>query len=191
MRGPESLLAAGGAVMGVGGLVAAVSFAYSVICFEGDDDEDPPRLAAAPLTLPLPQPFHEMESIASSAARACIDCKAVLCIVVTTDGENARLVTKYRPHVPVVVVSPTHSVVQEASARFGQYGCLVPDIQNIFGKDGPVKIGLDMAKKQKLILPSGGQVVVVADSVTGMYFLSSFTVEQARLVDTCNNGRTA
>jgi len=123
------------------------------------------------------QPFSEMESIASSAARACIDCKAVLCIVVTKDGENARLVTKYRPHVPVVVVSSSYSVVQHASACFGQYGCFVDGIENIFGHKGPVFLGLEMAKQKGLIAEGGGEVVVVAESSTGLFFLSSFSSE--------------
>lgn len=117
-----------------------------------------------------------MESIASSASRACIDCNAVLCIVVTKDGENARLVTKYRPNVPVVVVSDSHLVVQHASACFGQYGCHVPSIENIFSRHGPVFVGLDMAKNEGLLPQEGGEVVVVAESSTGMFFLSSFSV---------------
>lgn len=122
-----------------------------------------------------------MESIASSAARACIDCHAVLCIVVTKDGENARLVTKYRPNVPVVVVSPSHSVVQHASACFGQYGCLVPGIEHVFSGGGPIFIGLDMAKKKALLPREGGEVVVVAETSSGMVFLSSFSVGKQKI----------
>jgi len=45
------------------------------------------------------------ESIASSAAKTAFDVKAKLIVVLTETGNTARLIAKYRPNVPVYVVT--------------------------------------------------------------------------------------
>lgn len=45
------------------------------------------------------------ESIASSAAKTAFDVKAKLIVVLTETGNTARLIAKYRPSVPVYVVT--------------------------------------------------------------------------------------
>ena len=52
-----------------------------------------------------PKPIGGTEAIASSAVNACLehDCSAI--IVLTTTGNTARLLAKYRPRVPIITVT--------------------------------------------------------------------------------------
>ncbi|CAM6093001.1 unnamed protein product [Calypogeia fissa] len=50
------------------------------------------------------EPMPQLESIASSAVRAAIKVKAAVIIVFTSSGRAARLIAKYKPPMPVLVV---------------------------------------------------------------------------------------
>jgi len=50
------------------------------------------------------EPMSHLESIASSAVRAAIKVKASVIIVFTSSGRAARLISKYRPTMPVLSV---------------------------------------------------------------------------------------
>jgi len=126
-----------------------------------------------------PKPFKPEESIASSSAKACIDCKACMCIVITTDGEGSRLVTKYRPPIPVVVVTPTAAVAKHCNGHFGQYPCLMEDASCIisstsFKAGGAVERGIKTGKDLGFVPEGGGDVVVVAEDDQGRIGMSFF-----------------
>jgi pyruvate kinase len=53
------------------------------------------------------------ESIASSAVKTAWDVKAKLIIVLTETGNSARLISKFRPNVPVYVLTPSASVARQ------------------------------------------------------------------------------
>ncbi len=53
-------------------------------------------------------------------SQACMDSKLALCVVVSDTGEAANAVTKYRPPVPVMVVSAQPPVVAQRELCFGQ-----------------------------------------------------------------------
>ncbi|EFJ51783.1 hypothetical protein VOLCADRAFT_120419 [Volvox carteri f. nagariensis] len=73
------------------------------------------------------KPFNTVEAAAVALAKACMDAKLGLCVVVSDNGEAANIVTKYRPPVPLVVVSSHQSVVSQREVYFGQVGYLVPE----------------------------------------------------------------
>ena len=52
-----------------------------------------------------PLPMSPLESIASSAVRTASDVKASLIVVLTRGGTTAKLVAKYRPSVPILLVA--------------------------------------------------------------------------------------
>ena len=52
-----------------------------------------------------PKPMTDTEALCSSAAQIALDVAARAIVVVTTSGRGAYLVSKYRPVVPVFVVT--------------------------------------------------------------------------------------
>ena len=74
-----------------------------------------------------PKPLSVAESVASSAAKAAIDGKAGLVVVVTARGDMSALVSKYRPSAPQVVVTPSKRTVAATMGSFGQVPLLVDE----------------------------------------------------------------
>lgn len=76
------------------------------------------------------KPFTRGETFGATVASTMVDCNAQLVIVLSQDGFAARLVSKYRPAVPTLVVTNNEHVANQACMIFGQ--C-------------PVKVGLATA----------------------------------------------
>ncbi|KAH7426940.1 hypothetical protein KP509_10G022800 [Ceratopteris richardii] len=57
------------------------------------------------LMLSAPLPMSPLESLASSAVRTANNIKAALIMVLTRGGTTAKLVAKYRPSVPILLVA--------------------------------------------------------------------------------------
>lgn len=57
-------------------------------------------------------PYGTAESVACAAVAAVLDLKVDLIVIFTETGKIARLVTKYKPQVPVIVVSQQEDVIQ-------------------------------------------------------------------------------
>ncbi len=87
------------------------------------------------LGMGLLQPLGSIESVATCVGRAVLDCRAALVVVVTRAGAASRLLSKYRPSVPVMVVTWSPAVARHTSARFAQYSMLM-DGDSPY--DGPV-----------------------------------------------------
>ena len=124
-----------------------------------------------------PKPFSPEESFASNAAKAAIECKASLCIVVTTDGVKSNFVSKYRPSVPIVVLTNTDWVLKQANGRFGQYACLLDNMSPILDPNsmlsgGTIQKGIQFAKAQKLLPDGQSEVVVIGEDSTGSIAIS-------------------
>ena len=80
-------------------------------------------------------------------------------MVVSDDGEAANIVTKYRPNVPLVVVSSQASVAAQCSVNFGQRGLLV-DPAAMSGKaEALVARAVEWAKTQGIYKP--GRIAVM------------------------------
>jgi len=129
-----------------------------------------------------PQPFSPEESISSSAAKAIIDSNASLCIVITLDGIKSKLVSKYRPCVPVVVLTPTEFVAKQANCHFGQYACLLEGVSekldpNSMQSGGVIEKGIEFAKANKLLPEGPSQVVVVAEDTDSRICITYYQVK--------------
>eukprot|EP00878_Enallax_costatus_P018990 GHUV01020018.1.p1 GENE.GHUV01020018.1~~GHUV01020018.1.p1 ORF type:complete len:421 (+),score=89.48 GHUV01020018.1:770-2032(+) len=72
------------------------------------------------------KPFSRMEAMAAAVCSAVTDADAQLIVVMSATGGAPRLISKYRPFVPQVVVTHQPEVQRAATAAFGQYGTLVP-----------------------------------------------------------------
>merc|ERR1712107_679637 len=54
-----------------------------------------------------------VESICSSAVKTALEAKCALIIALTETGSTARLVSKYRPHAPILAISASESTVRQ------------------------------------------------------------------------------
>jgi len=66
------------------------------------------------------RPFTGGESVSSAACAACLDAGAKLIVCLTASGSAASLVSKYRPSVPVLVVTTDASVSRHTNTGFAQ-----------------------------------------------------------------------
>jgi pyruvate kinase len=53
------------------------------------------------------------EAIASSAVKTALDMDAKMLVVLTESGNTARMVAKYRPKMPILVLTPSKHVAQQ------------------------------------------------------------------------------
>jgi len=58
-------------------------------------------------------PLPISEAIASSAVKTCIDMGAKMIVVLTESGRTARLIAKYRPRVPILVLTGLQRVASQ------------------------------------------------------------------------------
>ena len=67
------------------------------------------------------------ESVASSAVKTAIDLKASMVIVLTETGTTARMLAKYRPHVPILAFTASHTVAKQMN---GYLRNVYPEVLN-------------------------------------------------------------
>jgi pyruvate kinase len=60
-------------------------------------------------------------------AKSCIDAQLSLAVVISDSGAAANIVSKFRPNVPLIVVTSQPNVAAQACLTFGQKGYLVPE----------------------------------------------------------------
>ena len=76
------------------------------------------------------------ESIASSAVKTAIDVGAKAIIVLSETGNTARMVAKFRPGIPIAVLTPSESVARQS---FGVYkGCYAFTVDSLEDTDALV-----------------------------------------------------
>ncbi len=66
---------------------------------------------------PPPVPFNDV--VASAAVRAALDASARLIACFTVGGTTARLLSRYRPHVPIVAYSPEQPIRRRMALYWG------------------------------------------------------------------------
>ena len=105
-------------------------------------------------------PLGTAEAIASSAVSTVLDLNIDLIIVVSETGSIARLVSKYRPPVPILACSAVNSVIRNLQAVRGVWG-------HKLSGESKDKLGGDIvptvikAAKENHLVKSGGKVVVI------------------------------
>eukprot|EP00961_Rhodomonas_salina_P080929 1088563-Rhodomonas_salina.1 len=80
-----------------------------------------------------PKPMSHRETITSSVVQASFDMQAALIVVFTDDLRTSRLVCKWRPLVPVVVVTQVEQVARQCSSHFGLVPMLVASVTTVDG----------------------------------------------------------
>lgn len=109
------------------------------------------------------KPYTTHEAAAVAVARSCMDAKLGLAVVFSDSGDMASLVTKYRPQVPVLVVTSRESVAMQCELVFGQFARVVGEdamraapstLEGVLGE------ALTLATQMRLCTP-GSKIVVV------------------------------
>ena len=72
--------------------------------------------------------MHTVEAVVGAAAKDAIDVDAGLIIVISATGYAARMVAKYRPNVPVMVVTADAAVARQCGGVFALYPYHVPSL---------------------------------------------------------------
>jgi pyruvate kinase len=113
------------------------------------------------------RPVSIVESCAMAAVRASLDLNAAGIFVLSTSGESARLISKYRPVCPIIMITRNPSSSRYAHLYRGVYPFLFPEAKPDFTKvnwqedvDRRIKWGLSKAIGLG-ILNEGETVVVV------------------------------
>ena len=118
------------------------------------------------------RPVSIVESCAMSAVRASLDLNAGGIIVLSTSGDSARLLSKYRPVCPIFMVTRNASASRYAHLYRGVYPFLFPEAKPDFTKvnwqeDVDRRIKWGVAKAVDLGVLNKGETVVVVQGWKG------------------------
>jgi len=106
----------------------------------------------------LDAPLDMTEAIASSAVKTCHDVGAKLIIILTESGNTARLVSKYRPPVPILVITPSAEVARQTEGVLRGTRAVV--VQTMIGTDSVLLHAAVEAKKLGFVVPADLLVAV-------------------------------
>jgi len=131
------------------------------------------------------RPVSIVESVAMAAVRASLDMNAGAILVLSTSGDSARLLSKYRPVCPIFMVTRNPSASRYAHLYRGVYPFLFneakPDFTQVNWQedvDRRIKWGISQAFKLG-VLAKGETVVVVQGWKGGMGNTNTLRVLQA------------
>ncbi|KAM5350584.1 hypothetical protein ACJ41O_007089 [Fusarium nematophilum] len=120
------------------------------------------------------RPVSTVESCAMAAVRASLDLGAGGIIVLSTSGESARMLSKYRPVCPIFMVTRNPTTSRFAHLYRGVYPFLFPEAKPDFTQvnwqedvDRRIKWAVNNALELKVLTP-GDTVVVVQGWKGGM-----------------------
>lgn len=98
------------------------------------------------------------ESVASSAVKTAIDLKASMVIVLTETGTTARMLAKYRPQVPILAFTASHTVAKQMN---GYLRNVYPEvIGSMIGTESIMYRAVDIGKQRGWV-KTGDKVVCI------------------------------
>ncbi|KFA65846.1 hypothetical protein S40285_04654 [Stachybotrys chlorohalonatus IBT 40285] len=137
------------------------------------------------LTTLIKRPIRAVESVAIAAVRTSLDLGAGAIIVLSTSGESARLLSKYRPVCPILMVTRNDTTSRFGHLYRGVYPFLFPEAKPDFDKvnwqedvDRRIKWAVNHAIDLKVLTP-GDTVVVVQGWKGGMGNTNTLRIVQA------------
>ena len=102
-------------------------------------------------------PLGTAEAIASAAVQTVLDLNIDLVIVITDSGSLARLVSKYKPPVPILACSMDERVIKQLQVTRGIWGYKIDSYQ---GSDNVIQMVVRVAKENNMI-KTGDKVVCI------------------------------
>lgn len=107
--------------------------------------------------------FTPTEAIVKSAAEIAKDLKAKFIMVFSLSGNTALLMSKYRPHCPILAFTPD----KRSLAKMAAYWGVSPHLKEFTPHtDEMIQRGEEVVKRKKLVKP--GDLVVTVAGVTRM-----------------------
>ncbi|KAL0951335.1 hypothetical protein HGRIS_008040 [Hohenbuehelia grisea] len=113
-----------------------------------------------------PRPTATAETVAIAAVAAASEQDASAILVLTTSGDTARLVSKYRPKVPIITVTRNQQTSRQIHLHRGCYPFWYPEPRGIQDHqwqtdvDNRIRFGLRSALELNIITP-GATIVAV------------------------------
>lgn len=113
-----------------------------------------------------PRPTHTAETVAIAAVAAANEQGASALLVLSTSGETARLISKYRPRVPILTVTRNQQTSRQIHLHRGCYPFWYPEPRGIQDHqwqtdvDNRIRFGLRNALALKIITPGSAVVAV-------------------------------
>jgi pyruvate kinase len=103
------------------------------------------------------------EILADAAYRAARDAHASAVVVFTTSGSSARLVSRYRPPVRILAITPSEIVARQLLIHYGVQPVLAPEV----GSTDEMMAQMDRLLIERGFLNPGDVVVFVAGQPIG------------------------
>ncbi|THV07674.1 pyruvate kinase [Dendrothele bispora CBS 962.96] len=113
-----------------------------------------------------PRPTETTETVAIAAVAAASEQEASAILVLSTSGNTARLISKYRPRVPIIAVTRNEQTARQIHLHRGCYPFWYPEPRGIQSHqwqtdvDNRIRFGLRSALKLNIISP-GSTVIAV------------------------------
>ncbi|KAF9579560.1 Pyruvate kinase, partial [Lunasporangiospora selenospora] len=116
------------------------------------------------------RPIETTETVASSAVSAAHEQAAGAIVVLSTSGDTARLVSKYRPQSPIIIVTRKESTARAIHLSRGCYPFFYKEPKNPDWQedvDARLRYGMDQAIEVGLLKP--GQAVIAVQGFRSGY----------------------
>jgi len=113
-----------------------------------------------------PRPTDTVETVAMAAAAAAVEQRAGAIIVLSTSGNTARLISKYRPSVPIITVTRNQQTSRQIHLHRGVYPVWYPEPRGITAAqwqtdvDNRIRYGLRQALELNIISPGAAVIAV-------------------------------
>jgi pyruvate kinase len=126
------------------------------ICAEAERCVDH-KTVCADMKLYTTAPLGTAEAIASAAVQTVLDLNIDLIIVITDTGSLARLVSKYKPPVPILACSSKAHVIKQLQTTRGVWGY---KIESYVVNDNVISSVIKVAKENRMA-KSGHKVICI------------------------------
>jgi pyruvate kinase len=128
------------------------------------------EIEASELYRSLPEPtafgqawkFHNVTARAAAMASRTLNLRAI--IIATRDGHTPSVLADYRPHAPLIAVTPSESVARRLAMQWG----VIPVVGDIASLDPPARLlAVDQLAKRHAGAQSGDSIAVLIGSQSG------------------------
>jgi len=123
------------------------------------------------------KPINRAEAITSSAVKAAMDLDVAAIIVLTESGSSARFVSKYRPSMPIIMITRDSQIYRQHLVVRGIWPLLISDVQE---HEELVARGIAFAKQQEWIPKNKPASVIL---VSGMVAGQTGTTDTMKVID--------
>ncbi|KAG8838053.1 Pyruvate kinase [Serendipita sp. 400] len=146
--------------------------AESAICYPPLYDE---------LRACTPRPTNTVETVAMAAVGAAAEQDAGGILVLSTSGNTARLISKYRPNVPIITVTRSQQTARQIHLHRGCYPFWYPEPRGVppsqwqTDVDNRIRFGLKSALELNIIKP-GSTVIAVQGWKQGSFHTNTMRI---------------